>query len=59
MKEKLKDVFCKKTGTNYIVLRIPKELFEQMPESFFMDLEIKDVRDSKPKEKKIVRRKKS
>ena len=47
MKEFLKDVFCKKTGTNYIILRIPKELFDQIPESSFMDLEIKDVRDSK------------
>ena len=51
MKEKLTDVLCKKTGTNYIILRIPKELFNKFPESFFMDLYIKDIRDSKPKPK--------
>lgn len=51
MKENLKDVYCKKTGTNYIILRIPKEIFKNLPESFFMDCEIKDVRDAKPKKK--------
>jgi len=57
MRENLRDVFCKKTGTNYIILRIPKELFDKFPESSFIDLEIKDVRDSKPDGKKYVKRK--
>lgn len=52
MKENLKDILCKKTGTNYIILRIPKKIFDQMPLKFFMDLEIKDIRDSTPKNKK-------
>ena len=56
MKEKLKDISCRKTGTNYIILRIPKDLFEQMPLRFFMDLEIKDVRDAKPNDKKNIRK---
>ena len=49
MKISLTDIFCRKTGTNYIILRIPKELFDQIPESSFMDLEIKDIRNSQPK----------
>ena len=49
MKENFKDIFCKKTGTNYIILRIPVKFFNEIPERSFIDLEIKDVRNAEPK----------
>ncbi len=46
---------CRKTGTNYLILRVSQELFDKIPESAFLDLEIKDVRDATPKGKKYAR----
>ena len=57
MKEKLKDVVYKKTGTNYLILRIPKSLFKQIPTKCFIDLEINDVRSSEST-KKIKKKRK-
>lgn len=51
MKEELNDIKTYKTGTDYIVLRIPKKILKKLPEGyFFLDLEIKDVRGGKYKE---------
>lgn len=49
METKLKDVKTMKSGTDYLVIKIPKAILKKLPEGyFFMDLEIKEVRGGKP-----------
>ena len=51
MKEILTDVKTLKSGTDYLVIKVPRSLLKNLPEGyFFIDLEIKDVRGGKPKE---------
>ena len=51
IKENLKNIRGRKTGIEYITLKIPKKLFERIPDLFYIDLEIKTVRDGNPKDK--------
>lgn len=59
MKESLTDIKSMKSGTDYLVIKIPKSLLKKLPDGyFFMDLEIKEVRGGKPvnfKSKKEVK----
>ena len=56
MKEDLRDVKSMKSGTDYLVIKIPKSLLKKLPDGyFFMDLEIKEVRGGKFKSKKEVK----
>mgnify|MGYP006301827897 CR=1 FL=1 len=49
MKADLTDVKTMKSGTDYLVIKIPKSVLKKLPEGyFFMDLEIKEVRGGKP-----------
>lgn len=45
MKFDLTDVKTMKSGTNYITLRIPKRIFNKLPDGyFFIDINVDDVR---------------
>lgn len=56
MKEDLRDVKSMKSGTDYLVIKIPKSLLKKLPDGyFFMDLEIREVRGGKFKSKKEVK----
>ena len=51
MTDNLTDVKTMKSGTDYLVIKVPKSLLKKLPEGyFFMDLEIKAVRGGKPQE---------
>ena len=48
MERNLEDVKTVKSGTNYIILRIPKSLMKKLPDGYFyIDVDIKDVRGGK------------
>lgn len=48
MDKELSDVKTMKSGTNYITLKIPKSIFNKLPDGYFyMDIQIKDIRGGK------------
>ena len=57
MEKKFKDIRGNKSGTDYIVLKIPKKDLKEIPDLFYIDFEIKDIRDGRPSKKSIIRRK--
>jgi len=45
---KLTDVRTMKSGTDYIILKLPKKVLKNLPEGYFyLDIEIKEVRGGK------------
>ena len=48
MKEKLTDVHGKKTP-DFIILRLHRKLLKHIPDKFYMDITIDDVRDAEKK----------
>ena len=42
----MRDVRGKKEGLDFIYLRLPRKYLKDIPESFYMDLEIKGYRDA-------------
>ena len=57
MEKKFKDIRGNKAGTDYIVLKIPRKDLKEIPEHFYIDFEIKAIRDGRPSKTSMTRRK--
>lgn len=50
MTEDLLDIKCMKTGTDYIILRIPRRVLKRLPDGYFYaDIRLSDVKGGKKK----------
>jgi hypothetical protein len=56
-KQKLKDVRARKSGTDYLVIKLPKIILDELPDPCYLDIKIIAARSGTSEKIKNFRRK--